>query len=217
MVLCVGAVEGGEIYSFSPMAGAKQPIPSAGEASVGTYYWTDDGMNNWFYLPPHRFYSDPDGENWNGELGFLTLDLRESGELKSGQDFKDAVLSADFDMKWGGDGNPQLGYALRMQDDSGNGYMGEVRRTGDMFLYRLDGGTEYLLDSKTNGTPGRERSVTLSVVNGVVSLTDSLNADNPLTFSDATHSDFTKIGVGARVFDTEASIYHVNLSGTTTP
>jgi len=219
MLACVGVVRGVEIYSFSPAGGASGHIPSAGEASSGTWFWTDDGIHNWFYEPATmpRLYSDPGEENWQGELGFLSLDLRDGGELQTGQMFTDGVLSADFAMHWGEDIARQLGYALRVEDDSGNGYMGEVRRNGDLYLYRLDDGTEYLLDSKTNGVAGNQRSAKLSVVNGEVSLTDSLDEENPLTASDATHSRFTKIGVGARVTDTEATVYHVNLSGTIVP
>jgi hypothetical protein len=51
----------------------------------------------------------------------------------------------------------------------------------------------------------------------IYSFSPMAGAKQPIPSADATHSDFTKIGVGARVFDTEASIYHVNLSGTTTP
>jgi hypothetical protein len=187
-------------------------FPSGAEA--GMNYWTDDGNHEVRYVAKRqRAESDNKGAgSWRNELGFLSRDLRAGGELGRGQFVTDPYVKFRPNMIWGTDSNPKLGYAVRVLDEEENGYMGELRRNGEIFLYRVDGGVETLLHHEEDGVAGRGRSVVFVVEDGMVSLNDT-SAYGPVSVADDTYTEFTRVGFGGRVWEETVILDKIEVFG----
>jgi hypothetical protein len=220
---------------FTAISTSNTAYPTA--AAAATNYWTDDGTYNYvnrnssanptnlaFTVDRQAGYAD-----WNYADSYLSRDLTVSGELSSGQTFKDAVLvanvsfqSGSFNRNQGDDGPTDLsliGHRVRVLDSSNNGYMGDLRYNGDIYLFRIVSGVATQIGSDTNGTMGSTvgaRTVTLSVTGGNISLTDSLNG-TPFTVADSNYNAFSQVGLGARIKNEVGFLESIEVSGSVIP
>jgi hypothetical protein len=181
------------------------PLPAGefpSDPEAGMNFWTDDGVRQLRHAAERKQArsDNQDAASWRNELGFLYRDLRQSGELGPGQFLSRPYLKFTPTMIWGTDTNSKLGYAVQVLDDEGNGYMGELRRNGEILLYRLDAGVPTLLRHETDGVEGRGRSIVFVVEDGTVSLSET-SGHGRVSVDDDTYSAFTRVGFGGRVWE----------------
>jgi hypothetical protein len=196
------------------------PLSAGGfpsEPGAEMNFWTDDGVRQLRYEAERkRAVSDnQDAASWDNEPGFLSRSLRQSGELGPGQFLSRPYLKFSPTMIWGTDTNRKLGYAVRVLDEKDNGYMGELRRNGEIFLYRLDAGVPTLLRHETDGVEGRHRSIVFIVEDGTVSLAET-SGHGRVSVDDDTYSAFTQVGFGGRVWEEQVVLDGIEVYGRVT-
>jgi hypothetical protein len=193
-------------------------------AASGTNYWTQNASYKYFNrrgdVSPTNLVFSQDSPSWslNDDAAFLSRSLYDSGELSAGETFSGAnlVLDASWQVSQSTDLD-EIGFMVRVLDASNNGYMGDLRYDGTMYLYRITSGvkTQIGTTSGTSGTGTGARTVTLSVTGGNVSLTDSLGGTYGV--ADSNYSEFTAVGIGIRKIEQTGFLEDFEVSGSVIP
>ncbi len=140
--------------------------------------------------------AEPEQQRW------LFRKLSTGGPLSEDHAVTNPKLTALFNMGWGGN-HPGYHYNLALLNDSGNGYVAQISRTGTVTLYRLDNGINggwTILGTKETEHKFNTNLIWLSVSGGKISVASKLitmeNAPGPeFTEADIVYTKFTTIGV----------------------
>jgi hypothetical protein len=192
-------------------------------AASGTNYWTENASYQYYnrrgdVTPTNLVFSRDTDWFLNDDAAFLSRSLYDSGELSAGETFSGAslVLDASWQVSQSTDLD-KIGFMVRVLDASNNGYMGDLRYDGTMYLYRITSGvkTQIGTTSGTSGSGTGARTVTLSVTGGNVSLTDSLGGTYGV--ADSNYSEFTAVGIGIRKNTQTGFLEDFEVSGSVIP
>lgn len=166
-----------------------------------------------------------------GDPGYDTVTLsasrsfRTSGQLSSGESFSSVSLSGSM---WNSGtvwNDGRLQSFVSALDDSGNGYVGLATYGGHtMYIGTVAAGVVTLQTGGNYNPPDflvNEKTLALSIQNGVVSLTVSaptLTTPATCTFNDTTYTSFTTIAFGCQTLNHSIhSLDNVVFSGTVVP
>lgn len=199
------------------------PSAVADVNSTSKYWYTDANVQAfggvaWGGSPYGRWmYFNNSSTTGNAYKNFL-LD----GTLAVGESFTNPTVSAWMQNVSGGDSDPYLKSRIQVLDAAGNGYMGLIGRAGNMELYSVTAGVTSLLAQNDPAPDGNGKTLTLSVIDGVVTLGMYYPADPSTVYSisanSTTYNKFTTIAFGAEYFWGEAfGLDNISLSSTIVP